>query len=324
MSRAVGIVLLLVFVPLALFVLMGPPSWSGAAYALAPVVMAGSLVGPDRFMRRVLLAGVALLVLPALARVVFTKRAGDVRLVDRLVDERDLSVDAARAIARTHFMSDPDVPLLPDAMRSAYDDMSREEGALPSPVVATYAGLERPGASDTIEFDHAGDAAVVFLHGYAGNFTMSCWLFARAAARAGMATSCPSTSWRGDWWTTPSESIVRDTIATLRARGKKHIYLAGLSNGGIGASRLAPRLRGDIEGLVLVSGAAPDAAAPGVPTLVLQGRRDAQIPASIPRDYAARVGAKYVELGDGHFMLLVDRERAAREISEWLGGRSRI
>ncbi|HEY1956647.1 MAG TPA: alpha/beta hydrolase [Polyangiaceae bacterium] len=324
MSRALGVLLLLFLVPLALFVLSGPPSASGAAYVLAPVVLASALVVPERLTKRVALAGLALLILPAIWRIAFTKHGGDVRVVDRVIEERDLSVDASRVIARTHFMSDPDVPLLPDAMRSAYDDMEREQGSLPSPVVATYAGLERSGASDTIEFDHDGSDAIVFLHGYAGNFTLSCWLFARAAARAGMATSCPSTSWRGDWWTTPSERIVRDTIASLRSRGKKRIFLAGLSNGGIGASRLAPRLRREIAGLVLVSGAAPDAAAPGVPTLVVQGRRDAQISASVAYAYAQRAGAEYDQLDDGHFALLVDRERAAHVIAEWLGGRSRI
>ena len=313
-----GVLSLVLAVPLALFVLTGPPSASGAAYAVGPVVLAAALLGPRRHARRIALAGALLLVLPPIVRVVHTKRAGDVRLVDRLLDERDVSLGATRAIAWTRFMPDPDVPKLPDAMRAAYDDMDREEGALPSPFVATYLGLERPGASDTIEFDHEGDDAVVFLHGYAGNFTMSCWLFARAASRAGLATSCPSDGFRGDWWTRDGESIARDAIAKLRARGKKRIFLAGLSNGAIGASRLAPRLRAEIAGLVLVSGAAPDAAAPGVPTLVLQGRRDTQIAASVAHGYASRIGAKYVELDGGHFVLLVDRERSARTIADWL------
>jgi pimeloyl-ACP methyl ester carboxylesterase len=216
-------------------------------------------------------------------------------------------------------MKDPDVPELPDAMRDAYDQMAREEGDLPSPFAATYLGLQRPGASDAIEFMRDGDAAVVFLHGSAGNFTMSCWLFARAASRAGMSTTCPSTTWVGDWWSHPGEKIVRESIASLRARGKKRIYLAGLSNGGIGASRLAPRLADEkIAGLVLVSGAAPDATSAHVPTLVVQGRGDTQVPATVCRAYATRANAKYVELDAGHFALLVEREKAQRAITEWL------
>jgi hypothetical protein len=318
MSRGLGVVLLVLLAPLVLFVLTGPPSWSGAAYVLGPVALAASLVVARRWRRRVAAAGAALVALTAAVRLIHTARGGDVRAVDRLVDERDVAVNASRAIAWTRFVRDPDVPLLPDAMRRAYDDMQREEGALPSPFVATYLGLERPGASDTLELWRDGAGAVVFLHGSAGNFTMSCWLFGRAAAKAGLTTVCPSTGWRGDWWTPGGEAIVRDAIASLRARGKTRVLLAGLSNGAIGASRLAPRLAGDIAGLVLVSGAAADAGAPGVPTLVVQGRRDRQIAASVVHAYAERAGATYVELDDGHFALVVDRERAERAITDWL------
>jgi hypothetical protein len=318
MKRIFGILVLLGFSPVVLFVLSEPPTLSGAAYVLAPMVLAASLVVSHTWARRVAIAGACLVVVPIGVRLVTTKKAGEVRAIDRVVDERDLAVNAARAMAYTHFMSDPDVPELPAAMRAAYDEMDREEGSLPSPFVATYLGLQAPKASDTIELMRDGDAAVVFLHGSAGNFTMSCWLFARAAARAGMSTACPSTSWVGDWWTHANERIVRDTIASLRARGKTRIFLAGLSNGGIGASRLAPRLAGEIDGLVLVSGAAPDAGAPGVPTLVVQGRVDGQVSTPMVRGYASRVGAKYVELEAGHFALLVERERAGGAITDWL------
>lgn len=319
MKRILGIVLLVLYAPFPLFVLAGPPTLSGALYVLAPAVLLASLVVPVKWSRRVALASVALFFAPMLARVVFTKPGGDVRAIDRVVDERDMAVNASRAIAYTHFMNDPDVPELPNAMRDAYDQMAREEGDLPSPFAATYLGLQRPGASDAIEFMRDGDAAVVFLHGSAGNFTMSCWLFARAAAKAGVSTTCPSTTWVGDWWSHSGEKIVRDSIASLRARGKKRIYLAGLSNGGIGASRLAPRLADEkLAGLVLVSGAAPDASASGLPTLVVQGRVDAQVSAAVCRAYATRSNAKYVELDAGHFALLVERDKAQRAITDWL------
>src|SRR5271154_4666990 len=81
----------------------------------------------------------------------FTSGNSSARFVDRVIDERDLSVGAARTLALTHFMSDPDVPLLPHAMRRAYSEMRAEHGDLPSPVLATYLGLERPSASDVIE-----------------------------------------------------------------------------------------------------------------------------------------------------------------------------
>ncbi|HEX4516828.1 MAG TPA: hypothetical protein VH054_24940 [Polyangiaceae bacterium] len=320
MKRILGIVLLVFYAPLPLFVLAAPPTLSGALYVLAPAVLIASLVVPAKWSRRVAIASALTFFVPMFARTVFfTKPGGDVRAIDRVVDERDMAVNASRAIAYTHFMNDPDVPKLPNAMRDAYDQMAREEGDLPSPFAATYLGLQRPGASDAIEFMRDGDAAVVFLHGSAGNFTMSCWLFARAAAKAGVSTTCPSTTWVGDWWSRDGEKIVRESIASLRARGKNRIYLAGLSNGGIGASRLAPRLADEkLAGLVLVSGAAPDARATNLPALVVQGRDDAQISAAVVHAYAARANATYVELAAGHFALLVEREKAQRAITDWL------
>ena len=110
-----------------------------------------------------------------------------------------------------------------------------------------------------------------------------------------------------------------DRVLLLRARGKTRIYLAGLSNGGIGASRLAPRLADEkLAGLVLVSGAAADARASAVPTLVLQGRNDTQVSASVVHAYATRSNAKYVEYDAGHFVLLVDRAKVQPAITDWL------
>ena len=110
---------------------------------------------------------------------------------------------------------------------------------------------------------------------------------------------------------------MRDAIAALESEGMHHIVLAGLSNGGVGAARLAPKLRGTIDGLVLISGASP-AASPGVPVLVLQGARDAMMPASVAQSYATAHGGSYVELNGGHFALLLEREKAMAALGGWL------
>jgi pimeloyl-ACP methyl ester carboxylesterase len=96
------------------------------------------------------------------------------------------------------------------------------------------------------------------------------------------------------------------------------VVLAGLSNGGIGASRLALRVRASLSGLVLVSGCDPDAPAVAVPTLVVHGANDRRIPAAVGRACAEHDGADYVELDSGHFML-VDRDEAlVRAVRTWL------
>jgi hypothetical protein len=323
--RGVGWALLAAELPIALLISTAPPSWSAAGYLLGLVLITASLVARPIFgrSRLLLFLGASIMVAPLLVRLIAVQPMGSLRAIDRLIDERDVSINAARAIRITGLMRDPDVPAVPEAMRSAYDQLSAEEGALlPSPFVATYLGLQRPGASDTLEIAASGKGTVIFLHGFAGNFTMSCWLFARAAKKQGLGTVCPSTGWIGDWWSAQGEAIVRDTIRSLRSRGEQRIYLAGLSNGAIGASRLAPRLSDQIAGLVLLSGAASDAPSPDMPTLVIHGRDDAQIPSSIARAYAQRVGARYVELPAGHFVLLLLRDRVAQIIGGWFEERA--
>ena len=330
MAKVVGWLAVVPMALLTLVVLSEPPTWSGAAYVLGADACVAALVLAGRpLAARLARLGGGLIAATVAVRVgwagggatvsMSTSGEGSQRLVDRLVDERDLSVNAARAMAWTGAFHDPDLPELSAAMRSAYDDMARDQPDAASPVLATYLGLERPKASDTIEIPAAGatDGAVIFLHGYAGNFTMSCWLFANAARRAHMTTVCPSTRWVGDWWSADGEATVRATLAVLRARGMRRVYLAGLSNGAIGASLLATRVSG-FAGLVLVSGAAPEASAPGIPTLVVQGRDDGQIPASLVHGYAERAGARYVEVDAGHFAMLTRRARVEGEISAWL------
>lgn len=276
------------------------------------------------------LGGLALI---AAARLASVDRGKDVavthgetksaRFVNRLLDEEDLAVGASRLIGLTGFMKDPDIPLLPPAMHDAYRDLRESQGAVPSPVAATYLSMQSASNFDVIEVGDPGRAAgvVIFLHGFAGSFTLPCWIVAEAAARAGFATVCPATGWRGDWWSRQGRTIIERTMASVRAHGAKHVVLAGLSNGAVGASMVAPRYRDSLDGLILVSGATSDArsAAP-LPTLVLQGRTDAMMPAAIARRYASAQGrsARYVELAAGHFAMLLRRSESQAAIAEWL------
>jgi pimeloyl-ACP methyl ester carboxylesterase len=113
------------------------------------------------------------------------------------------------------------------------------------------------------------------------------------------------------------ERIVRATMRWVQARGLGTVYLAGLSNGGHGASQLAPRLKG-LHGVLLISGASPTAPAAGVPTLVVQGEADTMASPSSAAAYAARTGARYLTFPSGHFALLTDREPVRAAIASWL------
>jgi pimeloyl-ACP methyl ester carboxylesterase len=197
-----------------------------------------------------------------------------------------------------------------------------------SPLVATYLGLEDASAFDVVVVEPprtqgsaAPDSAVLFLHGYAGGFDLPCWQVASAVARSGAVTACPSTRWVGDWWSPEGEAIVRRTVDMLRARGVARIVLAGLSNGGYGASRIAPRMKGVFAGLVLVSGAAADAPPAGIPTLLLHGTHDTVTSFESSRRYAARTGATLVSLDAGHFAMLVRAEEANRALGDFVAAR---
>jgi pimeloyl-ACP methyl ester carboxylesterase len=247
------------------------------------------------------------------------------RLLGRIADEGDAAVLATSALTVSGALRDPEAGVLATTMRGAYHRMREAEGDTPSPVLPTYAGLQGPGGFDVVVVDGVAAplGAVVFLHGFGGSFALPCWELAQAAREAGLVTYCPSVGWRGDWWTADGEATLRRTVDLVHARRLDRVYLAGLSNGGIGASRLAPRLRGAFKGLILISGAAPDAAPPGVPVLVVQGRRDEMCPAAMGRAYAARVGARYLEIEGGHFALLTHREGVTRAITGWLAQSAR-
>lgn len=238
----------------------------------------------------------------------------------RLVDEGDAATFAASVLVADNRLPDPEAKLVPATMRDAYRRMREAEGDVPSPVLATYAGRQSPDAFDILVIDGVDQprGALIFLHGFGGNFALPCWLISGPARAASLVTFCPSTGPMGDWWSKDGEETVRRTLALARARGLDRIYLAGLSNGGIGASRLAPRLRGQIRGLVLVSGAAPEASSAGIPSLVVHGARDSMVPTANARGYAVRTGARYVELKGGHFGMLTHEDDYRRAITDWL------
>lgn len=259
--------------------------------------------------------------------------AGPARIVNRLVDEGDLATFGTRVLVGGRMLDD-DRADLPASMRDAYAAMRREHGEAPSPVVATYLGLQGPSGFDLVVVEPpphsrgasgagaAPEAAVVFLHGYAGNFDLPCWQVARAVAPLDVVTACPSTRWIGDWWSPEGEATVRRTVEALRARGVTRLVLAGLSNGGYGASLLAPRMKGTFAGVVLLSGADPAAEDAGVPALLVHGTRDSMAGVHEARRYAAgHARARLVEVDAGHFAMLVRADEVELAIREFVAAR---
>jgi esterase/lipase len=247
---------------------------------------------------------------------------GESRWLGRVFDEQDACLVGALGLVRQwSFLPPTERAQLVPAMHDAYVAMRASEGITASPVVDTLLGRQRPDAFDALVAEprvSPPKAAVVFLHGYAGSFTLECWMIAEAARAIDAATVCPATSFDGRWWTPEGERTLRATLAYVEARGIERVYLAGLSNGGIGASRLAPRLAPSLAGLILISGTSPDGSTARLPTLVVQGESDTNVSAAGARAFAARNGATYAGSAGGHFVMMVRRTEVQETIAAWL------
>ncbi|MCU0677414.1 MAG: alpha/beta hydrolase [Myxococcota bacterium] len=165
---------------------------------------------------------------------------------------------------------------------------------------------------------------MVFLHGSMGNVTLECWQVAQAAAAHALPTFCPSTDASGRWDARRGRAILDETLTRLKRRGVRRVVIVGLSAGGIGLSRLAPRLHlpdgMSLEGLVQLSGTGAPAHPRRVPTLILQGGRDRMTPPAPARRHARALGARarYVEVPEaGHWLLLSHHERVHDELSRF-------
>lgn len=320
-------------VPIAVLVVLGvraPWSLSGwlalAAFALAA---AAGLFSAPRVRR---LRGVAAASLLALLIVRLLAPSGgstlrtlpgatSSRWLGRVFDEQDVSLLGARALTWRWPMIPEERDGLVREMRDAYVEMRRDAGASPSPVVNTLLGRQTPRGFDAIVFEPpqaVSGAAVVFLHGYGGSFRLECWLVARAARAIGATTVCPATGFAGRWGGANGERIVRATLDYLHGRGIERVYLAGLSNGAVGASALAPKLAASLAGLILISGAPAAGANAGLPTLVIHGERDPMASARAARAFATHARGNYAGFDAGHFVLLTRREDTRASITDWL------
>jgi predicted esterase len=336
-AAVLGALLVLPSVALAILAATTPVSAIGFLYVLgALATVAGLLTAPARATRRrgVTRAGLALLAAAMVLRVALAGHGKTLSMtrgtsstapyLDRLLPEEDVAVTSARAVIMTGMLPAGDTRNLIPTLKRAFATMDQAEGSVPSPIVMTTLNRQSAAAFDTLEVSApAADAhaAVLFLHGYGGNFALQCWMVAQAARRAGAATFCPSTRLLGDWWSASGEETVRLTMDRLRDRGFDAVVLAGLSNGGVGASRLAPRLRGRIVGLLLISGAAPDAPPAGVPTFALEGSHDTMMSPRVVRSYVDKVGAAYVELDGTHFLLIEQPDAMIQGMAGWLSSR---
>ncbi len=340
-TGAAAFILGLAATPVALMLLAAAAyvgaSPSGWGYAVGfALVTAGLLTRPWRRRRGLTRAGLGLLLFVAVTRLglatgnqLDTLRLPDEghRWVNRLVAERDGTLLAAHALVLSGRLPRSDARGFIPALEAAFGRMDAAEGPLATPAVATYLGLQSPRSFDALVLPPPNNTtpktAVIFLHGYAGNFAVYCWQMAQAAHAISALTVCPSVGPAGDWWSPRGERTLEATLDWLAERGIRRAYLGGLSNGGAGATVLVGRVshpRISLRGLVLVSGAFSEPPTPSIPTLLVQGRHDSMMPTRSMRAIAARLGGRgsYVEVDSGHFAFLDHHFEVERAISRWL------
>jgi predicted esterase len=321
---------------LAWLTLTTPITLSGLGYLVSGLVLSiGLIAAPWRqqlgrgitpiSLGLILLTASLRLVTPSSSTMMVTALpAASPRWLNHLIAEQDLVLFGERlaALSGRVLSVAEDADLVP-ALYRAYQAMETTDHVSFSPIVSTALHQQQPDAFDVVIVEPSSGvphAAVLFLHGFAGNFTIQCWLVAQAAREIQAVTVCPSVGWRGMWWTPDGEQIVRTTIAYLRQRGIERIYLAGSSNGGIGVTHLAPRLSGDLVGLIFISGVDADVPLPALPSVIVQGTTDARMPALLARQaaQAAGAGTTYHEVPGDHFILAKQADMVRMALGNWL------
>ena len=178
-------------------------------------------------------------------------------------------------------------------------------------------------------------AAILFLHGSAGNLKAYTWVWSRLAEREGCVVIAPSYG-RGNWrrpGATAAAMRALDDATRATDIDPNRVYLAGLSNGGIGVCRLAEAHPRRFAGLVLLSAVmVPEiidgerfaAAWRGRPVLIITGEDDRRVPIEQVRKQAAAMksaGADVCEIAypkEDHFLFFSKHRDVLANIAAWL------
>ncbi len=262
-----------------------------------------------------------------------------------IVPEMDQLILATYVIpAMDPMMDKPNTTELRGQVREVYGEMRRspEFECLGSVLNQTYLdlflGLRPVGhfyeyIPSTVT--NARLPVVLFLHGSLGNFRGYLWVWKRIADEYGFAIVAP-TFGAGNWDDPGGEDAIeqaRQYCASNPAMDSSRIYLAGLSNGGLGVCLGARRSPKAYRGLIFISPVLdldvllmdPFVAAwKDKPILILHGTADNRIPSSYISeavDSMVRNGmhpeCKFYDK-QTHFLFFTIRDKVSYKIGNWL------
>ena len=134
------------------------------------------------------------------------------RVLNRIFNEQDVVLFGARLGPYIGLISPSEGKALIPAFSQTFQDVN-SHGATPlSPFLTTYLGQQRPDQFDVVIAEPKPGTTprtgIIFLHGYGDNFTLQCWLIAKAGYRIDALTVCPSTDVNAHWWNSQGESIL--------------------------------------------------------------------------------------------------------------------
>ena len=225
-----------------------------------------------------------------------------------------------------------------------YEEMDRDRAfrALGSAMCWTYAdafGLAFDRGHFYLYSRHApagrARAAILFLHGRAGNLKAHTWIWSRLALRRDAALVVPSFG-RGEWGRPAgADAALRalDDAAGAGAIDPRRVVVVGLSTGARGVWRLAADHAERFAGAVAICPVPDEAAVSGPafarrwgrkPMLVIAGESDRRVPlAGVRRQVRAlRAGGANVKLivypGQDHFLWLSKRQEVLSAVAQWM------
>lgn len=211
-------------------------------------------------------------------------------------------------------------------LRSEYENMRKRIGDFPTPLVASYLGAQTESSFDLISLSSGSNSkkAIIFLHGFGGNWSLLCAIFSEIVSPNGFDVFCPTVGPIGLWKEEQGKITIDRTLKMLEDKGYRDIYLAGLSNGAVGVSVHSDYFKQRLKGLILLFGIHSGVAKAELPTLVVFGSQDERFEPMVVREIAKRQTwlpdlLTMTEVEGDHFAILKEKWRVSKAIQDWFG-----